>query len=86
MEELGRLKLDFFKQFLELPNGIPDESVFRRVLQCITPYHLQEGLERWLSDLTVRTRGAGAKRVSAKRRMIHATLNEDFLYQALFTE
>jgi hypothetical protein len=40
MEELGRLKLDFFKQFLELPNGIPDKSVFRRVLQCINPYHL----------------------------------------------
>jgi predicted transposase YbfD/YdcC len=26
------------------------------------------------------------KRVSAKRRMMHAALNEDFLYQALFTE
>ncbi|MDR1302226.1 MAG: transposase family protein [Treponema sp.] len=31
MEELGRLKLDFFKSFLELPNGIPDKSAFRRV-------------------------------------------------------
>ncbi|MDR0636189.1 MAG: hypothetical protein LBF87_03840 [Treponema sp.] len=26
------------------------------------------------------------KRVSAKRRMMHAALNEDFLYQALFAE
>jgi predicted transposase YbfD/YdcC len=26
------------------------------------------------------------KRVSAKRRMMHAALNEDFLYQALFSE
>jgi hypothetical protein len=26
------------------------------------------------------------KRVSAKRRMTHAALNEDFLYQALFAE
>jgi hypothetical protein len=32
MEELGRLKLEFFKGFLELPQGIPDESAFRRVL------------------------------------------------------
>ncbi|MDR2054237.1 MAG: transposase family protein, partial [Treponema sp.] len=32
MEELGRLKLDFFTSFLELPHGIPDESAFRRVL------------------------------------------------------
>jgi hypothetical protein len=30
--EFGRLKLDFLKSFLELPNGIPDESAFRRVL------------------------------------------------------
>jgi hypothetical protein len=26
------------------------------------------------------------KRVSAKRRMMHAALSEDFLYQALFAE
>jgi predicted transposase YbfD/YdcC len=26
------------------------------------------------------------KQASAKRRMMHAALNEDFLYQALFTE
>jgi hypothetical protein len=26
------------------------------------------------------------KQVSAKRRMMHAALNEDFLYQALFSE
>jgi hypothetical protein len=26
------------------------------------------------------------KRVSTKRRMMHAALNEDFLYQALFAE
>jgi hypothetical protein len=35
MEEFGRLKPDFFKGFLELPNEIPDESAFRRVLQCL---------------------------------------------------
>jgi hypothetical protein len=50
MEELGRLKLDFFKSFLELPQGIPDESAFRRVLQCLYPRELQEGLESWLRD------------------------------------
>ncbi|MDR0723237.1 MAG: transposase family protein [Treponema sp.] len=32
LEEFGRLKLDFFKRFLELPQRIPDESAFRRVL------------------------------------------------------
>jgi hypothetical protein len=45
MEEFGRLKQNFLKNFLELPNGIPDESAFRRVLQCLNPRELQEGLE-----------------------------------------
>ena len=45
MEEFGRLKQDFFKTFLELPNGVPDESVFRRVAQCLNPYQLKEGFE-----------------------------------------
>jgi hypothetical protein len=60
MEELGRLRQDFFKSFLELPNGIPDESAFRRVLQCLNPRELQKGLENWLTDLKIRNKGAGA--------------------------
>ncbi|MDR1930580.1 MAG: transposase family protein [Treponema sp.] len=53
MEEFGRLKLDFFKTFLELPQGIPDESAFRRVLQCLDPRQVQGGLEKWLTDIKV---------------------------------
>ncbi|MDR0636807.1 MAG: ISAs1 family transposase [Treponema sp.] len=56
IEEFGRLKLDFFKRFLELPNGIPDETAFRRVMQCLNPYELKEGLENWLLDLKLRTK------------------------------
>jgi predicted transcriptional regulator with HTH domain len=58
MEEFGRLRLDFLKSFLELPNGIPDESAFRRVLQCLNPLELQKGLENWLVDIKMRTKGA----------------------------
>jgi hypothetical protein len=45
MEEFGRLKHEFLKSFLELPNDIPDESAFRRVLQCSSPRQVQEELE-----------------------------------------
>jgi hypothetical protein len=48
MAEFGRLKHDFLKSFPELPNDIPDESVFRRVLQCSSPRQVQEGLETGL--------------------------------------
>jgi predicted transposase YbfD/YdcC len=61
MEEYGRLRLDFFKSFLELPNGIPDESAFRRVLQCLNPHELQGGLENWLVDVKERKKGEGAE-------------------------
>jgi hypothetical protein len=62
MEEFGRLKLDFFKRFLELPQGIPDESAFRRVQHCVEPRQLQEGLENWLTDIKVRTGREGEAR------------------------
>jgi predicted transposase YbfD/YdcC len=61
MEEFGRLKQDFLKTFLELPNGIPDESAFRRVLQCLKPRELQEGLENWLADVKLRRKEEGAE-------------------------
>jgi hypothetical protein len=60
MEEFGKLKRDFLKTFLELPNGIPDESAFRRVLQCLNPRKLREGMENWLVDVKLRRKEEGA--------------------------
>jgi predicted transposase YbfD/YdcC len=56
MEEFGKLKLGLLKGFLELPNGISDESAFRRVLGCLNLPGLQKGLENWLADVTMRTK------------------------------
>ncbi|MDR2795280.1 MAG: transposase family protein [Spirochaetaceae bacterium] len=36
MEKFRRLKPCFFKSFLELPHGIPDESAFRRGLLVLS--------------------------------------------------
>jgi hypothetical protein len=33
MEDFGKAKQDFFKTFLELPNGIPDEKTNRFYLE-----------------------------------------------------
>jgi hypothetical protein len=57
VEEFGRLKQDFLKGFLELPAGTPDKSAFRRMLQCLNPRELQEGLENWLVDVKIRQAG-----------------------------
>jgi hypothetical protein len=51
MEEFGRLKQDFFKEFLELPHGIPDESTFRKVINRLDPLQLHKSLDNWLRVL-----------------------------------
>jgi hypothetical protein len=54
MEKLGKLKLDLLKSFLELPNGIPNESAFRRVLGClkyIRGHWSVENQLHWILDI-----------------------------------
>ena len=48
MEELGGAQEAFFKKFLDLSNGIPDEYTFKRVFQMINPQELQKALNEWL--------------------------------------
>ena len=51
MEDTGYGKLDWFKQYLELPNGIPDSDTFRRVFEQIDPKEMGEVL-REIVDVT----------------------------------
>ncbi|MDR0723373.1 MAG: ISAs1 family transposase, partial [Treponema sp.] len=48
MEDFGRAKEGFFRRFLELPHGIPDEKTFARVFSWIEPGALLSGLQTWL--------------------------------------
>jgi predicted transposase YbfD/YdcC len=48
MEDFGNAKQGFFKTFLELPNGIPDEKTFARVFSFINPQELTSCLGQWL--------------------------------------
>jgi predicted transposase YbfD/YdcC len=47
MEDFGKAKEDFFKTFLELPHGIPDEKTFARLFARINPTELTACLGRW---------------------------------------
>jgi predicted transposase YbfD/YdcC len=51
IEEFGRAKEDFFRRFLELPDGIPSHDTFRRVFQAVQPQALQQCLIAWLHDM-----------------------------------
>jgi len=48
IEEFARSKEEFFRGFLELPNGIPSHDTFRRVFQAVSPQGLQACLTEWL--------------------------------------
>ena len=45
MEDTGYGKLEWFKERLELPNGIPDSDTFRRVFERLNPNELAEVLQ-----------------------------------------
>jgi hypothetical protein len=47
MEDFGRGKESFFRTFVELPQGIPDEKTFARVFSWIEPGALLGGLQTW---------------------------------------
>lgn len=48
METFGREREKWLRQFLELPNGIPDADTFRRVFERLDPQELGGCLRRWL--------------------------------------
>lgn len=51
MEDFGRAKHDWFKTFLELPNGIPSHDTFNRVFQALDPTSFLECFIRWTRSL-----------------------------------
>src|SRR3954469_18211842 len=53
--EYGRSKEDFFRRFLELPNGIPSHDTFERVFAKLDPDAFADRFGRWMSELCAST-------------------------------
>ena len=51
MEDFGKAKFDWFKSFLELPNGIPSHDTFNRVFAALKPKRFLECFVRWTEGL-----------------------------------
>lgn len=55
MELFGQTKEGWFREFLELPYGIPSDDTFRRIFEVIEPVKFQQSFMNWvqtISDLT----------------------------------
>jgi hypothetical protein len=61
IEEFGRLKQDFFKEFPGLPDGMPDEPAFRKVTSRLDPVQPRKSMDNWLVDIGERKKN-GNKR------------------------
>jgi predicted transposase YbfD/YdcC len=51
IELFGESKLDFFRSFLPLPNGIPSHDTFNRVFARLNPEQFRECFLGWVQDL-----------------------------------
>ena len=56
-ELFGQAKFDWFKSFLELPNGIPSDDTFRRVIGRIDPRQFQQCFLEWVGSVYHLTQG-----------------------------
>ncbi len=52
-----KAKIDFFKEFLELENGIPSHDTFGRVFSVIDSMHLEQLLISWMQTIFNKTKG-----------------------------
>ncbi len=51
MEKFGIAKQDWFRQFLELPNGIPSHDTFNRVFALLSPDIFRESFIGWVNEI-----------------------------------
>jgi predicted transposase YbfD/YdcC len=51
IERFANAKSDFFRSFLELPNGIPSHDTFGRVFALLDPAALMACIQEWLNAL-----------------------------------
>ncbi len=53
----GRLKADWLRRFLILPNGIPSQDTFLRVFRALDPDCFETMFRRWVGGITGALRG-----------------------------
>jgi len=72
VEVWGKARLDWLKQYLELPNGIPSHDTFNRVFQAINPTQFLNCFRNWVAPLCARV---GVKLISIDGKTARATLD-----------
>ena len=53
IEDFGKAKIDYLRQFLPYQNGIPSDDTFRRFYRALAPEHFQELFRDWIKSLAI---------------------------------
>ena len=64
----GRAKEQWFRGFLELPNGIPSHDTFGRVFSLLNPAHFEEAFREWVKAVQGQLEGVVAVDGKTARR------------------
>ena len=67
VSEYGRSKIDWFKQFLKLPNGIPSHDTFGRLFAKIDPKGFHDFFTCWVAELSESLKGTSMVKRFADR-------------------
>lgn len=51
VEDCGKAKLDFLRQYLPFKNGVPSDDTFRRFFRALDPASFQELFSKWVETL-----------------------------------
>lgn len=52
VEEFGKARIEWFRTFLKLPNGIPSHDTFTRVFARLDPEQFQACFMRWMTAVS----------------------------------
>lgn len=74
MEDFGKAKYDWFKTFLNLPNGIPSHDTFNRVFALLDPEQFLDCFLRWTQSLR---RAVSQEIVALDGKALRRALNKD---------
>ncbi len=57
IEEFGKAKEAWFRELLDLPNGIPSHDTFGRVFACIDPKQFEASFFQWVQGISKTVKG-----------------------------
>src|SRR5690348_12943285 len=68
IEEFGKAREAFFREWLELPDGIPSHDTFGRVFALIDPQQFESSFMQWVQGISETVKGVVAIDGKALRR------------------